>query len=329
MSATLTTDATGNLLIKLFTTDFFGFAGNSFYFAGLTIEGVIGGGGTVTFSELIACDPGDPVIEPPPEPPPPMPPPPVDGERYLGVFNLPIEGLGDFDATVKILTVANALNTINKAIAANTRLYVFFGDQASWLDASGKYSKTKHKAVILAILAAPGVAAAVATAVSLGLLVHFVIDEPWFKSTRYGGTIPIGDVEEVCVFSKVQVPSLITMISARPLQQKWWLTRHINGLDWLECAWSFNMGDCATSCDANLARAAELEHGCLFAPHIAHIEYPSAGSRAITSAEWRTYGIICASRSTNIGMLSWKWTAELFAQADWWAATRDVKNTLA
>jgi hypothetical protein len=321
--------------------------------AGFTLDGLSGGGAAIVFSDLGVCegsglgdggtglgepdpdDPDGPGVDPIPDPPPGGYE-PWTGTRRMGMFNLPIEGLGYLNSTVKIATRSNLVDLKNRALTADSYLYLFMGSQQEWLDATGKWTFELWKAAFDRILDDARAYAALVALIAAERAAHFVNDEPYTKVKRYGYSngIPITEMERCCQYSKSVLPDLPTMISLRPVPQRWWMTRHIDDLDWLACFYSENEGDCATFRDQNIARAIELDHGLLLAPHYAHIQYPSSGSAYATPAQALHYGTICATPPPSnptyrtIGMLSWKYLAAMYTP-DFVESMRRVRNTLA
>lgn len=350
-----TVDGFGNLLAKFGMSFTLGVGVNwdTWFDGDIIITKRVGGGADIDFQDLTFCvgsgvgdggtGLGDPEDPDDPESPPvdPIPDPPDDfepwtGTRRMALFNAPIAGLDYFNGSVKIATRSNLVDVANIAIAANNYLYLFMDSQSAWLDPSGKWQFDLWKAAFDRILNDTRAYAALVDLIDAGLAAHFINDEPYTKVKRYGwgSGIPLVEIERCCQYSRLVLPDMPTMISLRPTSQKWWMVRHIDELDWLACFYSENEGDCATFRDQNIARAIVLNHGLLLAPHYAHIQYPSSGSRYATPTQVVKYGTICATPPSSnptyrtIGMLSWKFLAAMYAQAGFVEATHTVRNVL-
>ncbi len=264
-----------------------------------------------------------------PDPPPDGYPDPVVGTAApFGMFNIAADGLGYFNLTVKHFNPKNTANLLNTAAGANCFLTVTFGGDGDWKDAAGNFSLPLWKASVDRVYNDSFARAALEAAQTSGVaLCHYVIDEP-YHPRRWGpaGPIPFNVVEQMCQYSKAYWSTWATMIALRPTEQAYWMTRHMNGLDWLHHDYVLRNGDVVTWLDAQIARAAAIDH--LFIPGLHYASFaktPSGAFRNITVDEWRHYGrLLCRAESPFF--LGWRYYASIIALPGWWAATKEVRD---
>lgn len=270
----------------------------------------------------------------------PVPPPPdtAPGERPMGMWALPASGWGNaLNLTVKGFQPTNTAALITTARDAGSKLWFKAGDIRDWLDGSGKFQYSLWKAKMDAIWNNPAARAALLAGIADGTIFgHLLIDEPYNRDQRYGGSIAIAVVEQMAIYSKSLMPTLNTVITGVRDSIDWWMTRHITDLDWLHADYCLNFdSNVAVWRDRQIAFAADLGHGMGLGPHYKHIQFPSSGSRYITSAELRAIGKVLVTPPTSgphAGYripfsFGWEYYDVMFAQAGWNDALLDVHST--
>lgn len=296
-------------------------------FDNLRWETTTGGGATIDFSDLTYCL-GSGTSETGgtgagPEGTDPLPVPPAGGvgtpgARPFGAYSIPAGGLDYWNATVKQIKpqwIANVLNT-----AATNSAYIFccFGGDEDWVDSAGVFSFERWKATVYAVYNnAVANALLVAMIASGTAFAHYLIDEPnWYK--RWGGVIPLATLERMALYSKSLWPTWPTTVRIGATEKangSYYITRHVNGLDWLWAQYWTRFGDVTAYRDLEISRCLSLNHGLVIGLNIA--DFNGDSTRPITPAELDYYGGILAAGDNSVvkAFMAWEFQSGLYAQS--------------
>jgi hypothetical protein len=132
----------------------------------------------------------------------------------------------------------------------------------------------------------------------------------------------------MCVYSKSLWPTWPTLLRVAPTFS--WITRKIQGCDWLWAEYLTKRGDCATYRDTNIARAQELGYaGCIMGLHWA--QFTGVGGRDITPSEIIHYGKILAAGTPSMvpAFGGWQWQADWYKVAGAAEAVHQVRDYFA
>jgi hypothetical protein len=298
---------------------------NTFYFAGLDLQGA-GGGSEVLFRDLRYClgsgvgvdDPDAPDGSeelPDPIPPGDYPPPPVGGARPFGIFNISSGGYGYWNSTVAALNPQNCEDVLNLSRTNECMNMFKFGGEQDW-QSGGRFSYTRWKAAVDAIAGNSRTLTALEAAISAGsprpAWGHFVIDEPFHP--RWGGTIGMATLDAMCSYSKSLFPTWPTILRVAPNDSR--LTRAVDNCDIYWGEYKLSSGDPARYRDACVSAAAALGKKLILGIHYGSFPRPASGI-VITPAQLEHYGGILVEAPSDVCLAfsGWNWSERMYAQA--------------
>ena len=283
-------------------------------------------------------DPDTPGDDPIPGPPPDgYPPPLIGGARPMVTWDIPAGGAFYWNGSLQHFGAGNTANLINAAGSNDAFLLFIAGSRPDWLDGSGRFSFTLWRAAFDEVLDNPSARNALEDGITSGTVpFHYIIDEPYYNSPRYGGAIPLRTVEMMCQYSKglgAPFNTWPTVVGAAPYDHRFWLTRAISGCNYYFHDYTLNLGDINTWLANNFARATSLNAG--FVPGIHYYGFdrprdlPGDTERVITPSEFRHYGGIIAARSDTPFFPGWKYHRRVVSQPGWLDAQHYVRDLYA
>ena len=352
-TGTLTAGGDGLITVSIFMGAVFPSNHNNatWYFAGLDLEGAAAAA-TLTATNLTYCSgsgvgdggtglggdgetPGDdPIPDPPPDG---YPPPVIGGARPFVTWDIPVGGAFYWNGSLQHFGAGNTVNLINTAGSNDCKVIFVAGSRPDYLDGSGRFSFALWKAAFDEVLDNAHARDALEQGITDGVVIaHYLIDEPYVNSTRYGGSIPVATVERMAQYSKslgAPFTTWGTVVGCAPYEHRWWLSRALSGVDYYGHDYTMNLGDVNTWLSQNRARA--VEFGAVFIPGVHYLGFdrprdlPGDTERVITPDELRHYGGILARMSDTPYMAGWKYNAREIAQPGFLDALKYVRDLYA